>query len=314
MRSHRTAWAETLISQAQHDQSLLVLDADLASSTKSQTFDEAFPDRFIQSGIAEQNMAGMAFGLSTVGYRPWISSFAVFLTHRALDAVRMLISQTKAPVRIAGGYSGLLNGKSGKTHQDIEDLAIMRAMPGMTVLAPCDDLEVEAATAWASQHSGPVYMRLARDSVERIHGETPELVPGQVIHLRDGKDGVLISTGAQTSRTLKAAELLQGHGRDLTVLHLPCLKPLDVDQLTQHMGSGPVFTVEEHSRIGGLGGLVAEVLAERDSTQQVIRIGLEDIWSESAPDDFLLEKYGLSSRRVAEQVLAFFERKRQVRQ
>ena len=147
MSAQRDAWGETLVEIAGVDQRVVVVDGDLANSTKADLFAAAHPERFVEIGIAEQNMVGVAFGMSTLGYRPWLSSFAVFLTHRALDQVRMLVSQTRANVKIAGSYSGLLNGSSGKTHQDIEDLAIMRAMPGMTVLAPADEHEMRAATS-----------------------------------------------------------------------------------------------------------------------------------------------------------------------
>jgi len=304
MKAQRQVWGETLVRLADTDDRILVLDGDLATSTRADLVADAHPDRFIQVGIAEQNIVGMAFGLSTLGYRPWLSSFGVFFTNRALDQVRMLVSQTKAPVRIAAGYSGLLNGSSGKTHQDIEDLAIMRAMPNMTVIAPADAIEAEAAIAWSAEHDGPVYIRFARDAVANVFEAGYEFIPGQPVVLRQGTDVTVISTGVQTSRVAEALDLLQGEGITAKHIHVPMLKPLDEALLLKEIGQAPlVITVEEHTVLGGLGSLVCEITAGTSPTH-VARIGLQDSWSESAPNDFLLDKYGLSPLRVAEQVKA----------
>jgi len=304
-RAQREVWGATMVELAASDPRIVVLDGDLATSTKADTFADAYPDRFFEIGIAEQNMVGMAFGLSTLGFRPWLSSFGVFFTHRALDSVRMLLAQTDAPVRIAASYTGLLNGSSGKTHQDIEDLAIMRAMPGMTVIAPADAAEARAAMIWAADHDGPVYLRLARDAVSDVFGDDHVFTPGAVLTLREGGDVTLVSTGVQTSRVLAAAELLAADGVEAKVVHVPSIKPLDGGALLETLrGDAPVITIEEHSVIGGLGGLVAELVTSSDLGMRVTRLGLADGWSESAPNDFLLDKYGLSPVRVAEQVRA----------
>lgn len=297
--AQRQVWGETLVDLANRDWRVVVLDGDLANSTKAQLVADQAPDAFIEMGIAEQNMVGMAVGLSTLGYRPWLSSFSVFLTHRAVDQVRMLVSQTKAPVRISAGYTGLLNGSSGKTHQDIEDLAIMRAMPHMTVIAPADEFEAEAVTRWAAEHDGPVYIRYARDAVAPVYDSVPSYQPGAPVRIRDGTHLTLVSTGVQTSRTVEAANRLAAQGIDAAVIHVPTLKPFDDDVFCDLVGSArELVTVEEHSRYGGLGGLISEVVAGRDSAKRVTRIGLEDTWSESAPNDFLLDRYGLSGQRV----------------
>jgi transketolase len=288
---------------ARSDSRVAVVDGDLATSTKADLFAEAFPDRFFEIGIAEQNMVGVAFGLSTLGYRPWLSTFGVFLTHRALDPIRMLVSQTGAPVKIAASYAGLLNGSSGKTHQDIEDLAIMRAMPGMTVIAPADAAEAEAAIRWAADYDGPVYLRLARDAVADVFDPGHVFTPGAVHVLREGSDAILVSTGVQTSRVMDSAGLLTEQGLEARVVHLPCLKPVDEAALLSALsGPAPIFTVEEHSVIGGLGGLVSELVTSTTLGKTVTRLGLADSWSESAPNAYLLDKYGLSAQRVAEQV------------
>jgi transketolase len=307
MKAQRQVWGETLAELALIDPRVVVLDGDLATSTRADIVADKAPDAFIQIGIAEQNMVGMAFGMSTLGYRPWLSTFGVFLTHRALDQIRMLVSQTKAPVRIAAAYSGLLNGSSGKTHQDIEDLAIMRAMPNMTVLAPADEFEAEAIIRWAADYDGPVYIRFARDAVTPIFDSNYTFTPAQPVELLAGSDITLISTGVQSSRTLEAAQLLAAEGIQAQLIHLPSIKPLDESALLELIGDAKhVITVEDHSRIGGLGGLVSEIAAS-GAHFRVTRIGLADKWAESAPNDFLLDKYGLSPQRVADSVRASLE-------
>jgi len=304
VKAQRQVWGETLAELAGTDQRLVVLDADLATSTRADIVADAHPDSFIQVGIAEQNMVGMAFGLSTLGYRPWVSSFGVFLTHRALDQVRMLVSQTKAPVRLAAAYSGLLNGASGKTHQDIEDFAIMRAMPNMTVLAPADEIEAAHAIRWAADHDGPLYIRLARDPVPPVFDQNYTFTPGEPVLLRNSDNGlVIISTGVQTARTTAALDLLHADGIHLRHLHLHTLKPANADAIIAHLaGASAVCTVEEHTIIGGLGELVSDLVTRDGLGVRVTRIGLDDRWSESGPNDFLLDKHGLSSHRVADRL------------
>lgn len=302
-RSMREAWAQTLVALADEDDRIAVFDGDLATSTKSDIFAAAHPDRFFEMGIAEQNLVGAAVGFAQFGYIPWLSSFTVFLTHRAADQVRMLVAQTLANVKIAGSYSGLLTGLTGKTHVDVQDLAIMRAMPDMTVLAPADATECELLTRWASEFSGPVYIRLARDAGADVTA-SDELASLSPRNLRRGNDVVLVSTGAQTARTVEAADQLAEDGISASVVHIPCLKPLDPQELITAIGdTTTIVTVEEHSIIGGLGGLVAETLMEAGGGCTLHRIGVQDVWGESAPNDFILDKYGLSSRRVADRVV-----------
>jgi transketolase len=301
-RPMRDAWAETLRDLAAEDLDLLVLDGDLATSTRADRFAVAYPERFLQMGIAEQNMVGVAVGLATLGYIPWLSSFAVFFTHRAVDQVRMLVAQTHANVKIGAAYSGLLTGFTGKTHQDVEDLAIMRAMPGMTVLAPGDATECVAMVRWATAAAGPVYLRLARDAGPDLFDDAYRFEPGRVIALRDGADVLIVSTGMQSARCLAAATHLEAMGISAGVLHVPSLKPVDaaaIADAARHVDL--VVTVEEHTILGGLGGLVAEILGER-VPRRLVRIGIEDTWGESAPNAFLLDRHGLSPERVAERV------------
>lgn len=306
MSAQRQVWGETISLLAADDPRILVLDGDLATSTKADIIAVEHPDQFLMVGIAEQNMIGMAAGLTTLGYRPWISTFGVFMTQRSLDQIRMLVSQTNSPVRFAASYTGLLNGSSGKTHQDIADIAIMRAMPNMTVIAPADGHETAAAMRWAAEHDGPVYLRLARDDAGEVFDDEHRFKLGSPQRVRSGENGVtVISTGVQTSRTQQALEALANEGTSLTLIHLATLKPLDERALLEEIGSAhTVITVEEHTILGGMGGLVAEIIASSPSTAMLHRIGLADMWAESAPNDFLLDKYGLSSERVAEQIRA----------
>jgi transketolase len=302
VKALRDVFGDTLSELAQHNPSVVVLDADLANSTKADKFAQAHPDRFLEMGIAEQNMVGTAVGMATLGFVPWLSSFTVFFTHRALDPVRMLVAQTHANVKIGAAYSGLLTGYTGKTHQDVEDLAIMRAMPGMTVLAPADEFECAAMIRWATEYVGPVYLRLTRDPSPAVFGPDYRFEPGALHQLRDGSDLLMVSTGTQSSRCFEAAQALEKEGISAAVLHVPTIKPLRPEDLLRACERFDlVFTVEEHTKLGGLGGLVSEILSEH-SPRKVVRLGLQDQWGESAPNDFLLDKYQLSAQRVAEQI------------
>ncbi len=303
MKAMRDVWGEKLVSLADRDTRTVVLDGDLASSTKADKFAVAHPDRFFQMGIAEQNMVGVAAGLASVGYIPWTSTFTVFLTHRAIDQVRMLVAQTGANVKLAGSYSGLLIGAVGKTHLDVQDLAIMRAMPDMVVLAPADEVELLCMMDWAAALDGPVYIRLARDPAPAVFDDRYAFTPGAIHRLRAGGDTALFSTGTQSSLVLEAAGLLHERGIDAAVWHVPCLKPMDADALRAAVKPhATIVTVEQHSRIGGLGGLLAEVTTEQAGAPRLVRLGLDDTWGESASNEYLLRKHGLSPELIADRV------------
>jgi len=298
----RDVWADTLVELAGTNPDLLVLDGDLGTSTRADRFAKAHPDRFIQMGIAEQNMVGTAVGLASLGFVPWLSSFTVFFTHRAVDQVRMSVAQTHANVKIGAGYAGLQTGFTGKTHMDVQDLAIMRAMPGMTVLAPGDAAECAAMIRWASSVDGPVYLRLGRDGGPDLFDARYAFEPGRVVRLRDGRDVLLVSTGQQTARCVEAATLLAADGVDAGLLHVPSIKPIHAAALAEAAAAVPlVVTAEEHSVFGGLGGLVAEVVSSH-APRRVERIGIEDTWGESAPNAWLLDRHGLTPERIADRV------------
>jgi transketolase len=305
--SLRETFGETLASMAAARPEVLVLDGDLANSTRADIVATKVPGQFLEFGIAEQNLVGAAAGLATMGFIPYISTFACFTVARALDQIRVTVAQPHLGVKFAAGYSGLLTGSTGKTHQLFEDLAVMRAMPAMTVLAPADDVEGEALLRAAADIPGPVYIRLARDPERRIF-TAPYTVPiGQPVQLREGGDVALVTTGTQAARTLTAAERLAEGGLDVAVVHVPTIKPLDADALwTLLQGRRLVIAVEEHSVIGGLGAIVADLIAERGGPR-LRRIGIEDRFGESAPNDVLLDAFGLSVERVAARVRAFAE-------
>ena len=302
MKALRDVFGDTLVSLGSTNPNLLVLDADLANSTKADKFAKAHPARFLQMGIAEQNFVGVAVGLASLGFVPWLSSFTVFFTHRAIDPIRMLVAQTHANVKIGAAYAGLMTGLTGKTHQDVQDLAIMRAMPDMVVLAPGDPIEAEAVIRWATEYEGPVFVRLARDTCPNVFDEQYRFIPGRTISLKEGGDVLLISTGPQSARCLQAAELLQGQGISTGVLHVPSIKPVNKEEIVHEAEKARiVVTVEEHSIYGGLGGMVAEILSEA-SPRRVIRFGIEDRWGESAPNDYLLDEFQMSPPRLSERI------------
>jgi transketolase len=302
----RDVFGAAVAELASSDERILLLDADVGNSTRADLFGQAHPDRYLPMGIAEQNMMGVAAGLAATGFVPFATTFAAFAAKRALDQIRVLIAQPRLPVKIAVGYTGLLTGMTGKTHQVVEDVTIMRAMPHMVVIDPTDEVEMRQAVRAAVEHQGPVYLRVYRERTTIVFDDAYRFELGVAPTLRLGGDVALISSGPQTGRVLAAAELLAGQGIEARVVHVPTIKPLDEGAIVAAADATDfVVTVEEHSILGGLGGAVAEVLGERRPTR-VVRLGLPDVFGESGPNDALLDKYGLSPARVAEQVVAVF--------
>ena len=302
MKALRDVFGDTLVSLGSTNPNVVVLDADLANSTKADKFAKMYPARFLQMGIAEQNFVGVAVGLASLGFVPWLSSFTVFFTHRAIDPIRMLVAQTHANVKIGAAYAGLMTGLTGKTHHDVQDLAIMRAMPDMAVVAPADAIEGEAIIRWATEYEGPVYLRLARDACPNLFDEQYRFVLGRTISLKEGGDVLLISTGPQTARCVEAAKLLEAQGISAGVLHVPSIKPVNKEEIVNAAEKSKlVVTVEEHTIYGGLGGMVSEILSEA-SPRRVVRFGIEDRWGESAPNDYLLEAFQMSPPRLSDRI------------
>ncbi len=295
----RQVFGETLVELGETYPDLLVLDGDLANSTMADSFAQAYPDRFLAMGIAEQNMAGTAAGLAAVGFIPWISTFAAFAAKRDLDQIRLVIAQPGLNVKIQGAYSGLLTGFTGKSHQSVEDIAVFRAMPNMTVLVPADATDARLAMRAATAYRGPVYLRMTRDPSPVIFGPDHRFDIGKACVVREGTDVAIIATGVQTTRALEAADILAAQGTSVHLLHVSTLKPLDEEAVAEAAErTGAVVTAEDHTIIGGLGGAVAEVLGERRPTP-MRRVGLRDTFGESGPNEALLEKYGLTARHVA---------------
>jgi transketolase len=301
-RPMREIFGETVAAIADEDPRIVMLDGDVGSSTRADIFEKAHPDRYLQMGIAEQNMLGVAAGMATMGLIPFISTFVSFAVVRPLDQIRVLIAQTGLNVKITPGYAGLFTGQTGMSHIIVDDMSIMRAMPGMVTVSPADDVEAAQALRWAAAYEGPCYVRLVRDATQRLFDDTYRFAFGKAVVVREGRDVTLISTGTQTPRTVDAADLLAEKGIDAHILHVPTIKPLDVPAIVAAAErTGRVITVEEHTVIGGLGGAVAETLAEHRPTR-VDRIGLQDLYPESGTNDALLDIYGLSAARVADQV------------
>lgn len=305
----RQTFGETVAALADDDQRIVVLDGDVGSSTGAGIFEAAHPDRYLQTGIGEQNMVGMAAGLAAVGFVPFVTTFACFAIARALDPIRVLIAQPGLNVKLIGGYAGLLTGMTGKTHQMFDDVAIMRSLPNMTVVAPADEQEVRQVIRAIAAVDHPVYVQITREPSPVLFGEDYQFEVGRAVAVREGADATLVSTGVQTTRVYEAAEILAGRGIEVQVLHVPTIKPLDEDALVDaaHL-TGYVITIEEQSIVGGLGGAVAEVLGDRYPVP-VKRLGIRDCFGESGSNDQLLEKYRLSAARVAEDVEALLRQR-----
>ena len=303
MIATRDSYGNALVELGKKHDNLVVLDADLAAATKTVTFKKAFPERHIDCGIAESNMAGIAAGMSSSGYVPFMSSFAMFAAGRAFEQVRNSIGYPHLNVKIGATHAGISVGEDGATHQCNEDLALMREIPGMVVINPCDDVEARAAVKAAYDYVGPVYMRFGRLALPVINDEeTYKFEIGKGITLREGKDVTIIATGLCVSESLKAADILKEQGIDAMVINIHTIKPIDEELVIKGAkATGRVFTVEEHSIIGGLGSAVAEVLSEKCPTK-LTRIGVNDTFGESGPAKELIKKYKLDAEGIYKQI------------
>lgn len=301
----RDSYGNALVELGKEHDNLVVLDADLAAATKTGTFRKAFPERHIDCGIAECNMAGIAAGMSTTGYVPFMSSFAMFAAGRAFEQIRNSIGYPHLNVKIGATHAGISVGEDGATHQCNEDIALMRTIPGMTVINPCDDVEARAAVRAAFEYNGPCYLRFGRLAVPVINDEkTYQFEMGKGVELKDGKDITIIATGLCVSESLEAAELLAKDGVDAQVINIHTIKPIDEDIIVAAAKkTGRIFTVEEHSIIGGLGSAVAEVLIEKCPVK-MNRIGIRDTFGESGPAKELIHKYGLDAEGIYGQIKA----------
>ncbi|WP_394918784.1 transketolase family protein [uncultured Robinsoniella sp.] len=285
---------------------LVVLDADLAAATKTGIFKKAFPERHIDCGIAECNMAGIAAGLAATGKIPFMSSFAMFAAGRAFEQVRNSIGYPHLNVKIGATHAGISVGEDGATHQCNEDIALMRTIPGMVVINPSDDVEARAAVAAAFEYEGPVYLRFGRLAVPVIN-DKPEykFELGKGVVLREGKDLTIVASGLPVSACLEAAEKLAADGVEAKVINIHTIKPLDEELIiAAAKETGKVVTVEEHSVIGGLGSAVCDCLSENAPTK-VMKIGINDVFGESGPAVALLHKYGLDAEGIYTKIKSF---------
>ena len=290
---------------AQHED-IVVLDADLAAATKTGVFKNAYPERFIDCGIAECNMIGVAAGLAAAGKVPFASSFAMFAAGRAFEQVRNSVGYPHLNVKIGATHAGISVGEDGATHQCNEDIALMRTIPGMVVINPSDDVEAKAAVRAAYEHNGPVYLRFGRLAVPVINDRPDyKFELGKGVTLREGKDVAVIATGLPVNNCLEAAEKLAKDGINAKVINIHTIKPLDEEIVIAAAAEcGKVVTVEEHSVIGGLGSAVCDVLSEKAPTR-VLKIGINDVFGESGPALELLKKYGLDADSIYEKIKAF---------
>ena len=306
----REAYGKALVKIGERDKRVLVLDADVAHPTCTHLFAQKFPERFFEMGVAEQNMMGVAAGFATCGFIPFPTTLAVFASKRAHDQVSISIAYTNLNVKVVGSYSGLTSPNTGATHQAIDDIACMRAMPNMKVVVPADAVEVEQAVFAIAKEPGPFYLRIARYKGPVIFNDDYTFELGRAVILREGFNVALVGTGIMTAKCLEAAELLQKDNIEATVLHVPTLKPIDVSKIVEVAEkTGAVVTVENHSIIGGLGSAVSEVLSERRPCL-VQRVGIMDTFGESAECvEDLYEKYGLTSQEIVRVVRKLVHRK-----
>ena len=302
----RESYGNALAKLGKEHEDIVVLDADLAAATKTGVFKKACPERFIDCGIAESNMIGVAAGLATTGKVPFASSFAMFAAGRAFEQVRNSVGYPKLNVKIGATHAGISVGEDGATHQCNEDIALMRTIPGMVVINPSDDVEARAAVKAAYEHVGPVYMRFGRLAVPVINDQPDyHFELGKGIVLREGKDAVIFATGLEVNEALQAAKLLEEDGIQVKVVNIHTIKPIDEELIISSAKEcGKVITVEEHSVIGGLGSAVCDVLAENYPVP-VKKIGVNDTFGESGPALELIKKFELDGESIYCKVKAF---------
>lgn len=294
----RNGYGEGLVIAGEQNKAVVALCADLTESTRTQAFSQQFPDRFFELGVAEQNLAAVASGMAAVGKIPFMTSYAAFSPGRNWEQIRTTICYNNQPVKIIGSHAGVSVGPDGGTHQMLEDMALMRALPNMTVIAPCDWLEAKRATIAAAEHPGPIYIRLAREATPVITTERSHFTIGKSMLLRDGGDLTIVACGALVYQAMLASQELHKQGIEARVLNMHTIKPIDEEQLiaAAHL-TGAIVTVEEHQVNGGLGSAVAEVLARKLPTPQTF-IGVQDKFGESGEPGELLTKFHLTASDI----------------
>ncbi|MDD2362500.1 MAG: transketolase family protein [Oscillospiraceae bacterium] len=310
-KATRDAYGENLVALAAEYPDLVVLDADLSSATKTGMFRKTFPDRFINVGIAEQNLMSIAAGLATSGKQVFASTFAMFAAGRAFEQVRNSIGYPHLPVKIGATHAGISVGEDGATHQCCEDIALMRTIPGMTIINPADAVEVKKAMRAVMKLDGPVYLRFGRLAVPILFDESYDFAIGKGMQLTEGTDVAIIATGLMVAEALTAAELLKNEGIKARVINMATIKPLDRDIVLKAAAeTGAIVTAEEHTIIGGLGGAVAETVGEALPVP-VMRVGVNDTFGRSGPALELLKIYGLSAENIVVKAKQAVEIKKQ---
>lgn len=295
----REAYGKALAQLALENKNVVVLDADLSKSTKTADFAAVAPERFFNVGIAEGNMAGIAAGLAAAGKVPFYSSFAVFAAGRAFEQIRNSIAYPGLNVKVAASHAGITVGEDGGSHQSIEDIALMRVLPGMTVVVPCDEVETIQATKALAEYQGPAYLRLGRLAAVPVNGDDYQFRLGKGVLLKEGKDIAIFSCGMMVATALEAAELLALEGISAAVANIHTIKPLDEEFVLGLVAAcGAAISVEEHSIIGGLGSAIAETLSE-NKPLPFCRVGIEDKFGQSGSPDALLSQYGLTAAAIA---------------
>ncbi len=305
--SPRKAYGQTLVELGREREDIVVLDADLSTSTKTAMFGKEFPERFFNVGLQEQNMMGIAAGLARSGKTVFASSFAVFATGRAYDQVRQSIAYPKLNVKIVATHGGVTVGEDGASHQMIEDIGLMCGLPNIRVIVPVDSNEVRRVIRYVASEKGPFYVRLTRTALPNLTGENDEFVFGKGIVMREGADATIIATGIEVSYSLLAAEILEKEGYDIRVINMSTIKPIDKDIIVKAArDTGAIMTVEDHNIYNGLGSRVAEVLVENYPVPMK-RHGMKDIFGRSGRWDILLEYYGMDDKGIAKEMLEFLK-------
>ncbi len=298
----RQSFGEALKKLGDENENIVVLDADLSSATKTEIFAKAYPERFFDMGIAEQDMIGTAAGLATCGKIPFASSFAAFATGRVYDQIRASICYPNLNVKICGTHAGITVGEDGATHQMLEDISLMRGLPNMTVLCPSDDISTKWAVEEASKINGPVYIRLARAATPVIYEENKIFTFGKAVQFGDGTDATVFATGVEVAEALKAQEILKGYNIDIRVVDMLSIKPIDKDIIERcAMGTDRLISIEDHSIIGGLGSAIAEVLTERYPAK-LKRMGMQDTFGQSGKAVDLMNFYKLNAEAIVREL------------
>ncbi|MGC9307732.1 MAG: transketolase family protein [Thermoplasmatota archaeon] len=309
MRNLRDGYSSALIELGHANNDVVAVDADLALSTKTKRFGTVFPERFFDFGIAEANMMSVAAGLATCGKIVFASTFAVFATGRCYDQIRQSIAYPELNVKIVATHAGISVGGDGASHQMLEDMALMRALPNMRVIAPADAIEVEDVIPAVAEHPGPFYVRMGRADAPVIFDKHRPFELGQEVPLREGDDVAIIATGTMTAEALRAHDLLQKDDIAARVIHMPTVKPIDREAVLQAAEeTGCILTCEEHSIIGGLGDAVAAAMAERPVPMR--RVAINDVFGESGEARALMEKYGLTAENITKQARHLVEMKK----